>query len=224
MGLQPLFLLRRRAELLQHVHVAVVRRHAVEGERAEQRARRLLVHHRPGRPSAGPCRRIPSATAAPRGRPSSPSRAPARAASSGMFSCSEKLLRIGFERQHVLLDEGADAHAKVLDLGRQREVHDFPLPAHRDHLPAVAHDGRAGHVGAGVRRQQQQRAVEIAVLAEAADRNVAGQLLARLARQIVAVDVGDEPARRDGVDAHALEGELAPSALVIWITPALAVA
>ena len=36
--------------------------------------------------------------------------------------------RIGFERQHVLLDEGAGAHAKVFDLGRQREVHDFPYP------------------------------------------------------------------------------------------------
>ena len=32
--------------------------------------------------------------------------------------------RIGFERQHVLLDEGAGADAKAFDLGRQREVHD----------------------------------------------------------------------------------------------------
>ena len=47
--------------------------------------------------------------------------------SSGMFSCSEKFMRIGFERQHVLLDEGADANAQGFDLGRQREVHDVPL-------------------------------------------------------------------------------------------------
>ena len=30
---------------------------------------------------------------------------------------------------------------------------------------------------------------------------------ALLAHQIFVVDLGDEPARRDGVDAHALEGE-----------------
>ena len=34
-------------------------------------------------------------------------------------------MRIGFERQHVLLDEGADADAQAFDLGRQREVHDM---------------------------------------------------------------------------------------------------
>ena len=63
-----------------------------------------------------------------------------------MFSCSEKLHRIGFERQHVLLDEGAGADAKALDLGRQREVHDFPLTAQRDHLTAVADNRRAGDI------------------------------------------------------------------------------
>jgi hypothetical protein len=37
--------------------------------------------------------------------------------------------RIGFKRQHMLLDEGTHAQADVLDLGRQREVHDpFPYP------------------------------------------------------------------------------------------------
>ncbi len=34
-----------------------------------------------------------------------------------------KILRIGFERQHVLLDEGARAQAQVLDLGRKSEIH-----------------------------------------------------------------------------------------------------
>ncbi len=35
---------------------------------------------------------------------------------------------VGFERQHVLLDEGAGADAQTFDLGRQCEVHEFPLP------------------------------------------------------------------------------------------------
>ena len=34
-----------------------------------------------------------------------------------------KIFRIGFERQHVLLDEGARAHADIFDLGRKGEVH-----------------------------------------------------------------------------------------------------
>src|SRR5262245_14549439 len=33
------------------------------------------------------------------------------------------MFRIGFERQHVLLNEGARALAEVLDLGRQGEIH-----------------------------------------------------------------------------------------------------
>ena len=37
--------------------------------------------------------------------------------------------RVGFERQHVLLDEGAGADAKVFDFGREREVHEIaPYP------------------------------------------------------------------------------------------------
>src|SRR4051812_2403087 len=82
------------------------------------------------------------------------------------------------------------------------------LSSQGNHLAAVANNRRAGDVGAGVGREQQQGAVEVTVLAEAADRNVAGELLARLARKVIAVDVGDEPARRDGIHAHALEGEL----------------
>ena len=39
-----------------------------------------------------------------------------------------KIRRIGFERQHVLVDEGAHAQAKVFDLGRECEVHDFSTP------------------------------------------------------------------------------------------------
>ena len=108
-----------------------------------------------------------------------------------------EILRVAFERQHVLLDEGArrslrsavqrprsssggtsavKSHVSTgsfatLSIGRE-EV------SPRHHLAAVAHDGRAGDVSAGVGREQQQRAVEIAVLAEAADRNVARERLA----------------------------------------------
>src|SRR6185437_590847 len=74
--------------------------------------------------------------------------------------------------------------------------------------PAVDHDGGAGDVGPCVGDQQQQRAVEVAVVAEAAHRDVALDGRAGLAVEVVVVDLGDEPAGRDGVDAYALEGEL----------------
>ena len=41
--------------------------------------------------------------------------------------------------------------------------------AQRHHLAAVGNDGRAGHEAAGVGHQQQQRSIEIALLAETAD-------------------------------------------------------
>ena len=75
------------------------------------------------------------------------------------------------------------------------------LAAQRDHLAAVDHDRGAGDVASRVGDEQQQGAVEIAVLAEAADRDVAGELLALFALEVVAVDLGDEPAGRDGIDA-----------------------
>ena len=46
-GLQPFVLLRRRAGQREQVHVAVVGRRAIERERPEDRAVRLLVHRRP---------------------------------------------------------------------------------------------------------------------------------------------------------------------------------
>ena len=46
-------------------------------------------------------------------------------------------------------------------------------PRDRHHLPAVDDDRRAGDEAAGVGREQQQRAVEIARLAETAGRNLA---------------------------------------------------
>ncbi len=51
-------------------------------------------------------------------------------------------------------------------------------------------------------------AVKIAVLAEPADRDFAPELIARLARQVVTVEIGHEPAGRDGIHANAFEREL----------------
>ena len=36
-----------------------------------------------------------------------------------------KILAIGFERQHMLVDKGARALAQILDLGRKGEVHAY---------------------------------------------------------------------------------------------------
>ncbi len=38
-----------------------------------------------------------------------------------------EIFRIGLQRQHFLLDERAHPQAQVLDFGRQREVHPYPL-------------------------------------------------------------------------------------------------
>src|SRR5579863_2643259 len=79
------------------------------------------------------------------------------------------------------------------------------LTAQRDHLAAVGDDGGAGDKAAGVGDEQQERPIEIAFFAEAADRDFALERCAALALQIVAVELGDDPARRDGIDADALE-------------------
>src|SRR5579872_3451234 len=81
-------------------------------------------------------------------------------------------------------------------------------PALRDQLSAIDHDRRAGHVAAGIGGEQQQHTVEIALLAEPAERNVALEGCAAFAGEIVPVQIGDDPARRYGVDANAFGGEL----------------
>src|SRR5262249_61982885 len=74
-------------------------------------------------------------------------------------------------------------------------------------------DARARHAAAGVGGEQQQRAVEIALLAEAAHGDLARDRGALFAREVIAVEVGHDPAGRDGVYAHALEGKLEPERL-----------
>ena len=117
-----------------------------------------------------------------------PSPAPARGASSGMFSCSAKFsgsassgstcsstkARVRTRRSSISGERVKSMAAPVLVRmpGPRRRV----VSPQRHELPAVDHDRRAGHVAAGVGRQQQQRAVEVAVLAETADRDVARDL------------------------------------------------
>src|ERR1700744_1605412 len=74
-------------------------------------------------------------------------------------------------------------------------------------LTAIGDDGRTGHEAAGIGHEQEERAVEIALLTEPADRNFALDRRAAFALQIIAIEVGDDPARGDAVDADALEGE-----------------
>src|SRR5262249_19603389 len=67
-GTEPFFSLSRRSGTREQIHVAVVRRRAVERERAEDRAVGFLVHHRPAPPRrrpAAPCRHILLAPAVP---------------------------------------------------------------------------------------------------------------------------------------------------------------
>src|SRR5712672_3412476 len=85
--------------------------------------------------------------------------------------------------------------------------------AHAHHLPAVHHDRGTGDEAAGIGGQQQQRTVEIAHLAEAREWYVLENGGAALARQILAVEIGDDPTRRDGVHPDATGRKLKPERL-----------
>src|SRR5262245_24181320 len=86
-------------------------------------------------------------------------------------------------------------------------------PPQRHHLPTVDDDGGAGDEAAGVGDEQKQRAVEIALLAEPAHGDLAFDRGALFAYEIIAIDVGHDPAGRDGVHTHALKGKLEPERL-----------
>src|SRR6185312_10232560 len=91
--------------------------------------------------------------------------------SSGMFSCSEKFAG-SFSSGSTCSSMKARTFSRRLSISGGR-LKSIALALDLDDLPAVDHDGRAGDVGAGVRHQQQQRAVEIALVAEAAHRDLA---------------------------------------------------
>ena len=74
----------------------------------------------------------------------------------------------------MLLDEGAGAHARLSISGDSvKSMPGLLLLAESNQLPAVDHDGRAGDEAPRVGGEQQKRAVEVALLAEAADRDLA---------------------------------------------------
>src|SRR5664279_5871997 len=130
---------------------------------------------------------------------------------SGMFSCSVKFSgsdssgsTCSSTKARTRRRMSSISGESVKSMGRSL----IPLSPDRHHLPAIDHDGGAGDVAAGVGGEQEQRAVEIAVLAEAAHRYSALERLARLAGEIFVVDLGNEPTGRDGVDTHALERQL----------------
>ena len=121
-GAEEFLLLLGRADLAEQVHVAVVGRHAIDGERAEDRARGFLVERRPGddgkrhaaeflgrlrRPQAGRFRLL------------------AHGLKTGVRDVLVvgEIFRIGLQRQHVLGDEAARAQAQVFDFGGEGEVH-----------------------------------------------------------------------------------------------------
>ncbi len=119
---QPPFLLRRRADTRQQTHVAVVRRRAIDRQRPKQRARRFLVDRRPGddrqrhaaeflgrlrRPQPGFLRLLLNR----------------REPGERNILVLGEILRLGFERQHVRLDEGARSQPQLLDFGRKSKVH-----------------------------------------------------------------------------------------------------
>src|SRR3954465_109475 len=89
----------------------------------------------------------------------------------------------------------------------------LPSPPQSHQLAPVDHDGGPRDEAAGVGDQQQQHSVEIALLAETADGDLAFDRRALLAQQIFTVEIGHDPARRDGIDADAPKGELEPERL-----------
>src|SRR5262245_3673350 len=78
----------------------------------------------------------------------------------------------------------------------------------RHYLPAIDHHGRAGHEPARIGGEQQEHAVEIARLTEAAERDVADDRGTALAREIIAVHLGRDPSRRDRIGPDAAAGKL----------------
>ena len=125
---QPALLLRRRAGAREQVHVAVVGRHAIEGERTEiERAASSYIAAQATIGSAMPPNSLGDC-----GAHSPAAFAFARTGarrSSGMFSCSAKFARSRLQRQHVLLDKGARAQPDVLEFRWQREIHLQPRSA-----------------------------------------------------------------------------------------------
>src|SRR5437588_630019 len=115
-----------RRTMRQPIDVAVIGSRAVETDRAEDRPVRLLVYR-------GPADDRQRHAAVFLGR----LRRPQAGGLALLTQSLEKveadvvvvvvIAAIGFERQHVLFNEGARAQTDVLDLARKREVHGLPF-------------------------------------------------------------------------------------------------
>ena len=74
-------------------------------------------------------------------------------------------------------------------------------------MAAIDRDNRAGHIGAGGRGQEQQRAVEIFGLRDPLQRDTGDQPLAGLGLEEFTVEIGLDIARRQCVDENAVPGQ-----------------
>src|SRR6185437_4839795 len=134
---------------------------------------------------------------------------PAIAATSSQFSCTAPP-ESGLSSTISVARAPAASHRKRASRSRVAASSSVMLSlldgAHR--MPAIDRQHRAGDIGAGIRREQQQGTVEILELAGASERDAAGQGLAGLAGKKLAVHVGREISRCDGVDGDAAPREL----------------
>src|SRR5690242_2674558 len=125
--------------------------------------------------------------------------------SSGIFSCSEKFCGSASSGSTCSSTNERTRSRRSSISGASVKSMPCPLPLDLNDLAAIDHDGRARDVTAGVRYQQQQRAVEIARVAETPHRNFTLDGGTCFAGKIVVIHFGDEPARRDRVDTHPFE-------------------
>ena len=132
-GCSQRVLLLRRCRAGEQDHVAVVGRRAVEGDRAEDRAVRLLVDHRPGddRQAHAAARRGVCGAQRPAAL------AFARSGSSASRRCSRvrPRPRSASTGRTCGVDEGAHPQAQVLDLGREGEAEGRPRLSVRQSRP-----------------------------------------------------------------------------------------
>src|SRR5262245_16429299 len=144
---QPLVLLRRRADQRQHIHIAVIGRRAIEHDRAEDRAVRLLIHRGPADDRQTHAAEILRCLRRP------------QALRFRLLAYAREQIEpdvlmvvvvgpIGLERQHLLFNKGARAPADVRDLIGQREIHGttFHIVACDTHKHSVRAHLARGHV------------------------------------------------------------------------------
>src|SRR6187401_740125 len=127
---------------------------------------------------------------------------------SGMFSCSEKFCGSASSGSTCSSTNARTRSRRSSISGASVKSMPCPLPFDLHDLSAIDDDCRARDVTTRVRHQQQQRAIKIAGIAEAAHRDLALDGGTCFAVKIFVVHLGDEPAWRDRVDAYPFERKL----------------